>query len=933
MKKTILLICCFIIGINILLSKEPIGKNSLLKKEQVGTMTSKTERLIFQAEHEFNKTRDPKINALPLNIKERELKFVNSIPSKEDYYSMKKVGADKPNIQTQTWKQRGPWHYGGRFLCIAFDVENKNIINAGAASGGMWHSIDAGNSWMKTTPPNAIQSVGCVVQDKRQGMTNTWYYGTGELLSTIDRKFTRSMRMLSIGNGIYKSTDNGASWNILESTRFNVPTTLTNPFQGVWNIVVDNNNNDEDVVYAACFGGIMRSTDGGGSWTRVLGDGQNMSFSSDIIKTSDGIFYASLSEITINGNEPSQFGIFRSTDGINWNNITPQSFMENTRVIKLALAPSNENVLYILTEKPNPTDDYISFSSSSHGFWKYTYSEQSGIKWENRSFFLPTWTAKTWDYSTLGAYCMTLKVKPDDENTVILGGTCLYRSTNGFESSDSTSQIGGYIPPGSWDATNQYCHPDIHGLAFLPSNPDCLFVTNDGGVHKTNNCMADEVSWTSMNNGLLGSQFYSVSLDHASTDDFLYGGLQDNSTMFTFTDDLKTPWTCIQAGDGFATCVADNKKFILGSYQYGGIVSSRFDDDNNSIDVFYQRPDLLTASNFDFFNIFVLDPNDNKTFYIPKKNQIWRKTDMDASTIDSNFRNSGWSGLTNAWLPIEESITAISVSKVPANRLYFGSSKGNVYRLDDANTGNPIPIQLINLEFPINGFVACIEIDPHNADNLFVIFSNYNVQSIFHSTDGGASWVIEGGNLEENPDGSGAGPSIRWLKMLHTPEGPIYFVGTSTGLYSTLNLAGVQTVWVKEGANSIGNIIVDMVEARELDGTVAVATQGAGIFTTKVVYSGIHDKKNDNYSFSLEQNFPNHAKTSTQIKFSISNDEFINIKLYDINGNEIRTIEEGYFKSGIHEVKINTIDLVPGAYFYCLTSEEGKITKKMTVIR
>lgn len=931
MKKSILLISGFLIATSVLFSQVPYRMQPTKIKKDSESKLSKAESLIFNAEYEFSKTRDPKTNSLPQNIKELELRYVNKIPIKEEYYRMKKSGDNESFIQTQAWKQRGPWNCGGRFLCISLDIQNENIINAGSASGGMWHSIDGGSSWVKTTPPNAIQSVGCVVQDKRVGKNNTWYYGTGELLSTVDRRFSLLLRMLSIGNGIYKSTDNGSSWNLIKATQSNNLKSLINPFQGVWNIVVDNNN-IQDVLYAACFGGIMRSTDGGNTWVQVLGDSVNMSFSSDIVMSTDGIFYAALSKMTINGAPATKSGIFRSVDGINWIDITPTGFSYTTRVIKLALAPSNENVLYVLSETPTSETNYIIFSTLEHTFWKYTDSLATGSGlWENRSVLLPKNDEQTIAYTTLGAYCMTLKVKPDDENMVFLGGTCIYRSPNGFAGSNATSQIAGYTPQYEWDINNQACHPDIHAFAFLPSDPRCLLVANDGGIHKTENCLKQVVSWTTLNNGLLGSQFYSISLDHAQNDGFLMGGLQDNNSMFTFSDDLKTSWNYIIPGDGMASCVADNKEFILGSRQYGRISSFRFDENNNAIDVMDQMPNQLVTSYFNFFTNFILDPNDNQTLYIPAQNVLWRKSDMIAASKDSSLRNTGWKKLSYSRLATGESIRALDISKIPADRIYYGSDRGNVYRLENVKTGNPMPVKLINPEFPKNGFVACIEIDPHNADNLFVVFSNYNLQSIFYSSDGGTTWSSVGGNLEENPDGSGAGPSIRCLKMLHTQGGPVYFAGTTAGVYSTVKLAGMETLWVQEATTLIGNMLVDMIEARESDGTLVVATQGGGIFSTKVVYTSVPEIKEAEYAFALEQNYPNPVKNTTTFNFSLGKNCFVDLTLYDINGKEMQKIGNGYYSMGKHKVLIDAESLSAGTYFYILKTDEGTITKKMTI--
>ncbi|MDZ7763029.1 MAG: hypothetical protein U5K00_01195 [Melioribacteraceae bacterium] len=97
-------------------------------------------------------------------------------------------------------------------------------------------------------------------------------------------------------------------------------------------------------------------------------------------------------------------------------------------------------------------------------------------------------------------------------------------------------------------------------------------------------------------------------------------------------------------------------------------------------------------------------------------------------------------------------------------------------------------------------------------------FSNYNVISIFHSTDGGETWNNVSGNLEENPDGSGSGPSVRWITSLQTDSTKIYYAATSAGLYSTTNIEADNVLWRKEGRGTIGSAVVSMVKARESDG-------------------------------------------------------------------------------------------------------------------
>jgi hypothetical protein len=177
------------------------------------------------------------------------------------------------------------------------------------------------------------------------------------------------------------------------------------------------------------------------------------------------------------------------------------------------------------------------------------------------------------------------------------------------------------------------------------------------------------------------------------------------------------------------------------------------------------------------------------------------------------------------------SISAVAVSTTPANRLYYGTSDGQVWRLDNANTGNPTPVEIYSGKGLSTGYVSCIAIDPTDADNLLVVFSNYSIRSVFYSSNGGSSYSDISGNLEQFSDGSGNGPSTRWAEILPGSDGMTYFVGTSTGLYSTTTLDGSSTVWTQEGSATIGNVVVSMIDSRISDGLVVAATHGSGIYS------------------------------------------------------------------------------------------------------
>ncbi|TSA28144.1 MAG: T9SS C-terminal target domain-containing protein [Bacteroidetes bacterium] len=894
-------------------------------------------QLPFLTDLQVMKLRNPQTGKIPVGIRSRELAFAAGLPVNE-------------SSRSQHWNWRGPNNIGGRMLCIAIDLEDEDHLLAGSASGGMWQSLDGGNNWSKVTSPDAEQSATCIRQDTRPGHRDTWYYGTGEMLSTTNRNISTNVRTLGIGNGIFKSTDNGNTWEPLPSTQDGSPGDLNEIFQGIWRIVTDPVTMDKDIVYAACYGAIMRSEDGGETWQMVLGDIENKSFGTDLAITTDGTLYAILGSYGWGIEPPGKAGVWRSTDGLDWKNITPAGFPDDNRANRLVIPPSNELVLYVLTESQSPDlNPFNGYANSLNTFWKMTWDPagDSAI-WENR-------TAGTlgggsgsindfpFSFVSYGGYCFTLGVHPEDENIVIIGGMNLYRSENGFADSLNTVFMGGY--PYDMDSLHAL-HPDMHGMAFLPSDPDVLFISCDGGVYITYNCLADsaDMYWNRQNNKLTTTQFYSVTIDHGgSGDDWILGGLQDNNWYYTVTNDLSAFWFNIDiCYDGFATCVATDWEYCAISAYSGNIWTSRFDTGMYTMDIFPQLPDTLLkyydpvmGSNalFPFYQNFALDPNNYETFYLPTITSIWRKANLKTAAYDSSLRNAGWEHLSNVDIGDASEISYITVSKNPANRLYYGTNLGRVYRLDNAHTGNPVPLDITAASFPKNAFVACIDVDESNADRIVVVFSNYEIQSIFSSEDGGTTWIAQGGNLEENPDGSGSGPSVRWVKSLTYDSHLVWFAGTSVGLYSTSELKGDSTTWKQEGAESIGSVIIDMIDARQTDGFIAVGTHGNGVYSTWYDPAAAIGDPFYTTSLQISKLYPNPARDNVTADVLSDSDQFLEITLYTLTGGLKGIPYQGRITSGKNIFTLDIANVPSGTYFMHFRTATAQAVKKLVVIR
>ena len=193
--------------------------------------------------------------------------------------------------------------WSGRTRAVAFDVRDENVILAGGVSGSIWKSVDGGISWTRKSDPENRNSITCLVQDTRPGKEDTWYHGTGEIVGNSARGGGAPFR----GDGIYKSTDNGESWDLLVSTQDSDPSVFNSQFQYIWDIEINPGNLAQDEVLIAAFGGILRSVDGGDSWEVVLGqklfdlpDTANLnntdaSFFTSLERSVDNVFYAGLS--------------------------------------------------------------------------------------------------------------------------------------------------------------------------------------------------------------------------------------------------------------------------------------------------------------------------------------------------------------------------------------------------------------------------------------------------------------------------------------------------------------------------------------------------------------------------------------------------------------------------------------------------------------
>jgi hypothetical protein len=785
---------------------------------------------------------------------------------------------------TNGWVARGPYHIGGRTKALALDVLNENIILAGCVSSGMWKSTNGGSSWIKTTAPDQLQSVSCIAQNTSVGREHIWYYGTGEYIpggrggSASGPGGTDAFYR---GDGIFKSVDGGNNWLQLAST-VSETAEISDPFDYIWKVATFGDSG----VYAATSSGLYVSTNDGESWDHVLDFGANYP-STEIAVTSTGTGYA-----TIGGIGPDN-GIYQCVDGETWENISPVDWPDTTSRTVIGIAPSNENVLYFFTE--------ITY------FKQQLRKYEVGVGWTNLTQYLPLDA----EMQTYGGNMLIIDVKPDDEDTIFLGAIDLFRSADGGQSFDVIS-------------TSSNFHVDQHAIVFYPSDPKSMIVGNDGGLFRTTDNEGASITWESLNNGYLTTQFYTVSIDHGTVgSETISGGMQDNGCMFTTSPNLQDNWELLAWGDGGFTMISDS-----GEYHYTARAAS-FNLYRHSFPDGEQQMTEITPAQGRmglWLTIFMLDPYDQKIMYVPSQTDLWRNSDLTEipHVIPRTPTDVNWSRLENV---SGHYIHALGMSRAEPRRLYYSGSwiggytyDERLFYIDNPHEGQPVPVEVTGENFPYypdSPYITCIAVDPRDANKVIVVFPNYSIISIYASEDGGDNWIPVSGNLEEFPDGKGGGPSVRWVSILYVEDRPIYFAATSVGLFSTMELNAMNTVWVQEGTSTIGNVVIDMIDVRQSDGFVVVGTHGNGVYSTCVTElpSGVEEITSHPMTFKLLPAYPNPFNQSTTIRFILPNAGWVKLKVYTVLGEEISTLINGNLGAGEHTIPWRPDRIASGIYF------------------
>ena len=595
---------------------------------------------------EFLKLRDPNLNVVPNNIRSKELNFAKRLSNYNSLSKTSKIGL--------SWKNIGPYNLGGRTRALGLDINDNNIIIAGSSSGGIFRSIDNGSSWNKVSKTDQLPNTTCLIQDLRKGKGNIWFCGTGEYRSPS----IRFGNVLFSGDGIYKSIDNGLSWNLLPSTSTSKPNLQDNSFDYIYKVDLDNSKIDEDIVYAATYKGIRRSSNGGLTWVNSIGNVNTQNCYSDVCVTPSGQVYATMSSSSGLG------GIYHSSDGVKWEKITPENFSDSTQRLVVSYPPSNESLIYVLGqthEFGKKIDGFYGFPEWS-ALLRYNVNNKS---WINLSDNLPP-DARN-GFNSLNSYAMYLKFNPRNEKIAFLGSANLHVSSDAFETTNYR-WIGGYPSQGNWDE-NGALHPDQHTLVFSNRDTNVIYCGNDGGVKKVDysEVKNEGNNWVQLNNGYITSQFYSVSIDKSGLTNSVVGGAQDNGSWRSIKQIPNDNWENVGSGDG-CFCSNPGGGSVYTSSQNGSIYRI---DSSGGFDYINKGGD----ANYLFVNPFFMPDSDN--MYIAAGSFI-----KIVKNLNSNIRydyNNPSPGITMEGTRLNDNMQ-ISALTTSGDYLYYGTTNGHIFK-------------------------------------------------------------------------------------------------------------------------------------------------------------------------------------------------------------------------------------------------------------
>jgi len=703
------------------------------------------------------------------------------------------------------FREIGPALMGGRISDLAVVEAKPQVFYIGTGTGGVWKTENHGTSWTPLFDDQPTSSIGDVTV--HQANPNLVWVGTGE---------PQNRQSSPWGNGVYKSTDGGATWAHmgLEATK-HIGRILIHP-------------RDPDVVYVAAVGdlwapsperGVYKSTDGGETWDLVLHVDEHTGAIDLAMDPADpqtifaAMYQRRRTGFGFNGGGPGS-GLYRTYDGgETWTELTDGLPEGDKGRIGIDVFRGNGNVVYALVEadKRGADDGFGGGGGSRSGLFRST---DRGTTWEKMS-----------DTNPRPMYYSQVRIDPGNSDRIYVLGSALMVSDDGGRTfrSDGATQI----------------HVDHHALWINPADPDHLILGSDGGVSAS---WDGTGHWRMFDNIALG-QFYTIAYDMRDPY-YVCGGLQDNdpwcgpSNTRSFHGIRNQDWYETAYGDGFWTVVDPTDSTIVFSESQNGNMN-RYDlitgekTPMRPITGPRENGDTAKEYRFNWNSPLLISRHDPATIYLGG-NYLMRSRDRGMSweevggldltrQIDRDTLEIMDVPGSEPMMSIHDGIstygnlTTVAESRFTPDVIWVGTDDGLVQVTRDGGdtwtdvTGN-IP------DLPERTYVSRLTPSAHEPARVYATFDGHRngdyAAYVYVTDDDGATW-------SRIDDGLPDGWSVNVITEHHRAEN-LLFVGNEIGVYVSIDRGAG---WARLKAN-LPTVPVDDIAIHPRENDLILGTHG-----------------------------------------------------------------------------------------------------------